>query len=337
MSNDSNDTSMVPVVDQLPSTPEDALAFISGLSSKKNSRATESAAADLDIADILPWMKMSKDTKALAVKLGKKDEAEELPGTSKVRYICVVASAGSRALWAPEGFSDEQGNKRKLPVCRTGLLPTDQFADAETVGIWTYDDESFPPPINFAEGEGPVLEQSYRMYCNSCPFNKFESLGLWDEGKAGATRAKACNEGRTFFFVPCEKVGDVPGNESREEPLYFFSLDKRYANVANEHGVVRFPVSYGSNSKRIKSMMRQAVGKNLPLEVSVFELRVEHQELGNGYTVALMTSKLAGVLGTPNDVMESREHASPWAYKFIDDHRETDGVEANEDSEEAGF
>jgi len=263
--------------------------------------------ADVDINKLVPLMKMGTDSKSLIIKIGD----EEIKPNRSTYYVLMADIFGSRALWAPKSHEESY----KAPICSTGLVDPNELKNDTSFGNWIINDDFDYP---YATGADDVHESgdNVAFSCAKCPYNRFGSLKEWDTTRE-SSRGKACSESRTFFLHVMNREGEVPGNNMRDDDLFFFSTDEKFKSASNPHGVIRYAVSYATNHKVIASMVMMARARKIPVMACIFKLTVDHEDLSSGFTVAKMNISVAGV-PTKDTFATVKNDTAPWVSKFVE-------------------
>lgn len=293
--------------------------------------------AEIDIRKLIPSIGMSRDTETINATIA--DQA--LPQNGKrVIFLCFISVRAMRTLWPPEALGEKYGR----PICTTGWVLPSSVKKNSTHGEFVIN-EDVPYPYEIIESvpnpdrEGQILNIARKhkdgdncyFDCEKCPYNQFGSMSKHDTKREGS-RAKACNESRTYFVIPVERGERLP---FEDEDLFVFNLSDSWRTRANPFGIGMFNVSFGTNSKQVESIALQAAVREMPQGALVFRVGNKHDTSGS-FTIASMVPELQGFLDPkdffgvvqPSSSDNVGEFAIDWVSDFVKRYARTQSVTA---------
>lgn len=293
--------------------PDSALAYLQTLVGQED----DSVGADVNINDVTPRLVMNNMNEMLAIRVGDQDMA-----SVKSLTVLILASRGSRALWAPEHHPAKE--EFKWPVCSTGLVNPHTFsAGGGAKGTYLVN-EHFPLPYPVKDATGNVLDvalgERIAYECDRCPFNVFGSEPSWDPDKTG--NGKACKEGRTLFLVPLVRLEGaptiaIPGFDD----IFVWRRDEQYGTAP-----LRFPFSFASNRKSLSALNEKAAALRKPPTALAWKLSVKLMQEGQLKWPVLQV-EFAGIPAP--SVLPGVPEDKKWIEEFVRRNAVAAGAEAS--------
>lgn len=273
--------------------------------------ADESHDSDVRPDKLNPELCMSKDSELLTLQI----DGNTLD-SGKFFYVMFNVTKGSRALWPPSKHPKK--DDYKFPVCSTGMVDPKEFASGKAVGTYLLNEHFAAPydprPIVDPEGQ-PAGDYKFGDYvnfeCARCPFNQFESEGLWDEDKKGS-RGKACKESRTAFVRIMRKVpGVAPVTLPDKTEILPFEFDAALCDTP-----VRFSFNLGSNKKPWEDLILKAKARKIPLSSLVIKVSVSIERPTKDIAYPVFVPEIVGV-PVPSAKQIATLQDVPWVEEFV--------------------
>ena len=179
---------------------------------------------------IMALLKLSKDTVSINTEV-----AGEIRAVNKKVVFIPMLIVESRAL-----FSPSNDDENKMPICSTKSSKLGTFGRGDKdrgVGYANVDAEYFDfdkykgtgyaatykvldgRQLELSDAGDPMSGQQIKAGCKTCPWNKYESKGLWEPGE-DVGKGKACGETRMLLGFQAEQGNDGFYYYNDKHPAY---------------------------------------------------------------------------------------------------------------------